>query len=115
MADLLNYTAETGKEILTDDSPGFAFKSTATESQALKIDQTVVGSPTVALLGLTVASVASGAAIELLGTSFVSCTTIKFVTGGVAGTGAVRVKYGDNYGWIPVLPDGAVTAAVWEA
>ena len=84
--------------------------STATATVPLVATRTVVGSSTVAMLALDIASTASGAVLELRNQGFASCTTILFTTGGVAGTGAVRVKYGDNYGWIPVLPDGAVTA-----
>lgn len=70
-----------------------------------------IASPTVAVLALNLTSTASAPVFELQNQGFVSCTTILFTTGAVAGTGAIRVKYGDNYGWIPVLPGGSVTAA----
>lgn len=58
------------------------------------------------------ASVASGAAIAFSGDALVSCTTIKFITGGVAGTKAIRIVQADGtFAWIPVLPDAAVTGA----
>lgn len=42
----------------------------------------------------------------------VSCTTILATTGATAGTYAIRVVRPDGtFGWIPVYPDGAVTAA----
>ena len=50
--------------------------------------------------------------MQLGGVAYVSCSTIKFITGAVAGTGAIRVVRTDGtFGWIPVLPDSAITAA----
>ena len=87
-------------------------RSAATEGVVLNLNRNlVVSSPTVAVLALGIGSGASSPAIELREQSFVSCTTILFTTGATAGTGAIRVKYGDNYGWVPVFPAGSVTAA----
>lgn len=86
--------------------------STATEGVPLTLSRNlVVSSPTVALLKLGIGSGASAPVLELAEQAFVSCTTIQFTTVAVAGTGAIRVKYGDNYGWIPVMNNTAVTAA----
>lgn len=90
--------------------------SAATTGTNLTLSKTVLGTASTAMLSLQVASVASGPAIDLTGTSFVSVTTIQATTGGVAGTGALRVRLTDNdtFGWIPIYPDAAVTAAVVE-
>ncbi len=77
---------------------------------ALELDRAVEGNSTVAILQLNLGSTASGPIFELGEQGFVSCTTILFTTGATAGVGAIRVKHGDNYKWIPVLPDGSVTA-----
>lgn len=59
------------------------------------------------------ASVASGAMMAFTGDALVSCTTIRFTDGGVAGTKAIRIVQSDGtFAWIPVLPDAAVTGAV---
>lgn len=81
----------------------------------LTVGRTAAGNYSTGVLKLAGQSVASGCVIELTGTAFVSCSTIKFITGGVAGTGAFRVKLtdGDTLGWIPILPDAALTAAAW--
>ena len=94
-------------------APGVTFKSSATEGVAFAVQQITVGSPTVALQAFALGSTASAPVFQLLGQSFVSCTTILFTTGAVAGTGAIRVAYPDGVtlGWIPVLPSGSVTAA----
>ena len=86
--------------------------NTATEGIPFTINRsTTVASPTVALLTLGIGSGASAPVFELSEQAFVSCTTIQFTTVAVAGTGAIRVKYGNNYGWIPVMNATAVTAA----
>ena len=116
MANLRNLDAETGANFIGDDaSPALTITSVG-GGAALRLERTMTGNATVAALELSNGSVASGAVIKLSGTSFVSATTIKFTTGGVAGSGAIRVALtGGVFGWIPVLPDGAVTAAVVEA
>jgi hypothetical protein len=63
-------------------------------------------------MNLRGASVASGAVMALTGNAFVSCSTINFTTAAVAGLGAIRVVRTDGtFGWIPLMPDAAVTAA----
>ena len=84
---------------------------TASASPVLDLNRKlVVSSPTVALLRLGIGSGASAPVFELAEQAFVSATTILFTTAAVAGTGGVRVKIGDNYGWIPIMKDAAFTA-----
>lgn len=113
MGNLLNLNAESGADYVSDDTtgPGVSFKSSATEGVAIEFARTVAGSATVAVARLNTNSTASAPIFELTNQSFVSATTILFTTAASAGSGAIRVKYGDNYGWIPVLRDSAVTAA----
>jgi len=114
MANLINLNAGSGADYVTGDSgttPGVSFKSSATEGIAFGVARTIVSSPTVALFQLALNSTASAPVFDIPGQGFVSATTILFSTGATAGVGAIRVKYGDNYGWIPVLPGGSVTAA----
>ena len=89
--------------------------STASNEHILSLTRTVVGTYSVAALVLPVASVASGPAIQLAGSAFVSAVSLIFAAGaGWAGMGAIRVRRTDNsFGWIPVLPDAQVTAGVF--
>jgi len=58
------------------------------------------------------ASRASGALFAFTANALVSLTSVLATTGGVAGTYGLRVVRPDGtFGWIPVYPDGAVTAA----
>lgn len=62
-------------------------------------------------LAFSAPSRASGAFIKF-NAGLVSAVSILATTGGVAGTYAIRVVKPDGtFGWIPVYPDGAVTAA----
>lgn len=128
MANLINLNAEDGANMIGDDAqPTLTLQNTST-APGLKVDRIVATSSvtvaslnlnagiftaasTVVALNLWGASVASGAVFALKGDSMVSVTTIQFTTGGVAGTNAIRiVKSNGTFGWIPVLPDAAVTA-----
>ncbi len=87
-------------------------RSGATEGVPVTVGRTTaIASPTVALVALNLGSTASAPVFELQSQGFVSATTILFTTGATSGVGAIRVKYGDNYGWIPVMPAGSVTGA----
>ena len=87
-------------------------RSAATEGVVTSFNRNlVVASPTVATVALAIGSGVSSPVLELREQAFASATTILFTTGATAGVGAIRVKHGDNYGWIPVLPGGSVTAA----
>lgn len=103
MSNLVDLWSETQPTILSDDStPALVLKRTTAAANA-----------TLALLELAPASTASVAVIGLKNTSFVSAVSIVFAAGANwAGLGAVRVVRTDGtFGWIPVLPDGVVTAA----
>lgn len=69
---------------------------------------------TIAGVVFTGASAASAPLISFSGLkTLASCTTIAFTTGGVDGTYAVRVALPSGlFGWIPILPDGAITSVV---
>ena len=129
MANLINLDAEVGANYIGDDAgpsltvsnlstgPGLKVHGLVLTSTA-SIDAATIGGPvlaaaaTIANLNLRGASRASGAVFALKGDAFVSVTTIKATTGGVAGSGAIRIVLTDGtFGWIPVYPDGAVTAA----
>lgn len=131
MANILNIDAETGANIIGDDAePTLSISNTST-GPALQLDRVVITSgATVSVNKLTVntpilaanatitgvqvrgASVASGAVFAFTSGALVSLTSILATTGGVAGTYGLRiVKPDGTFGWIPVYPDGAVTAA----
>ena len=141
MGKLLNLDAETDATI-SDDGTEPTLKITNSSGAALEVNKLVASSSaTVASLTTAAASlgavssldvdtpilaanatitgtdirgasVASGAVLKFSGDSLVSCTTIAFTTGGVAGTKAIRIVQPDGtFAWIPVLPDGAVTGA----
>lgn len=129
MSNVLNLDAETGANIIGDDAqPTLTITNTST-APAIKSDKVVVTSgatvkridmaPAILVANATVtqvefqgSSVASGAVLSFKGDSLVSCTTIKFTTGGVNGTKALRISMQDGtFAWIPVLPDAAVTGA----
>lgn len=125
MPNLVNINAEAGADIIGDDaeptltlvntSTGNALRARSLATTGVSADfnrGTVVSSPTVAVVSLGIGSGVSSPVLELREQAFVSATTILFTTAATAGTGALRVKIGDNYGWIPILKDAAVTAAV---
>lgn len=103
MSNLVDLYSETYPTIISDDNtPALTLKRT-----------TAAGNATLALLELAPASTASVAVFALKNTSFVSAVSIVFAaSGNWAGMGAIRVVRTDGtFGWIPVLPDGVVTAA----
>ena len=136
MGKLLNIDAETGADIV-DDGTSPTLKITNSSGAGLEVNKlvatstaTIVGANLTAVSKLAVstpilagnasitgieirgASVASGAVLKFAGDALVSCTSILFTTGGVAGTKAIRIVQADGtFAWIPVLPDGAVTGA----
>src|SRR3990167_6131642 len=129
MANLRNLDAEVGANFIGDDAePTLTITNTST-GPGLQTDDLVatsgatikainlqagiqVAAQTVTDFNLWGSSVASGAILALKGDAMVSVTTIKFTTGGVAGTNVIRVvKTNGEFGWIPVLPYAAVTGA----
>ena len=114
MANLVNLMAESGADMIGDDAtPTLSFSNTV--GPALSVAAKNVANASISGLRLTNASMPSGAVIMLGAGAFVSAVSILFTTGGVAGTGAIRVVKSDGtFGWVPVLPDAAVTAAVYS-
>jgi hypothetical protein len=112
MADLVNLAAETGRNIIGDDAtPVLELQNTGTGA-GLRLKATGAANATLRNpLELVGTSIASGAVLGLVNNSaYVSVSTIKFTTGTVAGTGAIRIVLPNGaFGWIPVLPDGTVT------
>jgi len=86
-------------------------QSGSTVGSALEIGRTVAGSPTVALMRFGTLSAASAPYFEFSpGGGYVSVTSIVLTT--VANfIGAVRVKVGSSYGWLPVIADAGLVGA----
>jgi hypothetical protein len=119
MANLLNLDAETGSNAIYDDtSAGLTLENSSTGAalalDKLQVDSDILAANATVGVGVSIrgSSVASGAVLAFTSSALVSCTTIKCDTGGVAGTKAIRVVVEDGtFAWIPVYPDGAITAA----
>lgn len=122
MANVLNYDAETGANVIGDDSsPTLEIKNSSTgraldlegaAAAGLRVSTTGAANATArSPLELVGTSVASGAVLSLLNvSSFVSTSTIKAITAVAANCGVIRVVKPDGtFGWIPVYPDAAVT------
>ena len=81
----------------------------------LSLQRTGAGNFSTSTMILNGSSVASGAVIELQGSAYTSVLSIDFAAGSDWGSqlGALRVKLsdGDNFGWIPLLPDSAISLA----
>lgn len=114
MADLINLDTESGRNIISDDAtPTLELENSSTGgSLKLKADGTVAGSEvlnvvnrsttqaaTVALAKFS-ASTASAPVFEFAGSAVESTAS-----GSVTLTYGVRVKVGNDYGWIPVYRD----------
>lgn len=114
MPNLVNLNAEAGASMVGDDSSATLALSN-TVGPALEVASKGVANASISGLRLTNASMPSGAVMMLGVGAFVSVTTLLFTTGGVAGSGAIRIVKSDGtFGWVPVLPDAAVTAAVYS-
>lgn len=113
MSNVVNIDAESGANLIGDDSDAALTIENSSTGSALKLDQSGYAANATggAALELVSNSIASQAMLKLTGAqSFISVSTIKFITGGTAGTGAFRVVLPDGrYAWIPLLPDAAVT------
>lgn len=143
MANIINLDSESGSNYIGDDAePAVEFSNSST-GPGLRVKGLVLTSTAsidVANIGNVVGATAGSAAVtfkktvistatsgvvaiqasgvsvpvfQLEARALVSCSTITFTTGAVAGTFAIRVCNGDGtiLGWIPVLPSGSVTAA----
>jgi len=103
----------------TGTGPGLRVHGLVLQSMA-SVDAINLGGPilaaaaTITNVNLYGASRASGALLALKGDAFVSAVSIVYAaSANWAGQGAIRVvKTDGTFGWIPVLPDGVVTAAV---
>ena len=115
MANLINLEAESGAGYVGDDtSPALTFKNT-TAGPALALESTPAANTTIGVaLRLSANSGASAPLISLVNGAFVSAVSLIFAaSANWAGMGAIRVVRSDGtFGWIPVLPDGQVTAGV---
>lgn len=114
MAVVRNLDAAVGANFISDATAGavgLTFTAANADGVPLKVNRAVAGIATIGLMDFGVSG-ASVAVLQFSGSAFASVSTIKFITGGVAGTMAIRVTNagGTVLGWIPVLPDGAVTA-----
>lgn len=110
MVDLINLSAESGRNIIGDDSTptlelqntstgnALSLKSGATEAVALVAANTVISSPTVAVMRLTTSG-ASAPFFEFKGFLASIASAGSIVRG-------IRVKFGDEYGFLPVYASG---------
>lgn len=95
----LNINAESDANIIGDDSsPTLTLENTHASGVALALTRSAAGAATVATVRVT-NSVASGAFFEFTGFLASIASAGSIVRG-------VRVKYGDNYGFIPVYASG---------
>ena len=112
MANLINIDSESGANMIGDDTqPTLTLENQGGGSSLQVVSN---GAANATLTGLRLnSSTASVAAIVLTGRAFVSAVSLIFAAGANwAGMGAIRVARSDGtFGWIPVLPDGQVTAA----
>lgn len=134
MSNLANWAAEAGANYVGDDAePAFAFLNTSTgpglrvfglvatstaSVDALAVSGNITGpilaaNATITRINLAGASRPSVAVLALKADAFVSAVSLIFAaSANWAGMGAIRVARTDGtFGWIPVLPDGQVTAA----
>lgn len=132
MPNLVNTHAEIGADIIGDDAqPTLTLRNTGTGpglrvlglslQSTTSIDQINLGGSAIPAANATIGlpfhiagtSRPSGALIALKVDAFVSAVSLIFAAGANwAGMGAIRVVRTDGtFGWIPILPDGQVTAA----
>ena len=115
MGNLVNLYAESGASMVGDDATPTLSMSNST-GPALEVVSKGVANASISGLKLSNASMPSGAVLSLGAGAFVSAVSIVFAaSANWAGAGVVRVVKSDGtFGWIPVLPDGVVTAAVFS-
>ena len=112
MSNTINLDAETGANFIGDDAQPSLTISNSSTGTALRLEKTPSANSSTGVLELGVGSVASAAAMGLRDGAFISASTINTTTAAVAGLGVIRVARSDGtFGWIPVYPDAAVTAA----
>lgn len=96
MADVINLYAESGRNIIGDDTTPVLELENSSTGNALSLKKDVSGGATIAALKIT-ASTASAPAFEFAG----SCVE-STASGSASLTFGIRVKVGNLYGWIPV-------------
>jgi hypothetical protein len=114
MTDLINLNAESGRNIISDDSTPTLELENSSSGQSLSLkgaltDQPILnlinrntsGSATIAVAKFA-CSTASAPAIEFAGSCIQSTAS-----GSATLAAAIRIKFGDVYGFIPVLTDRA--------
>lgn len=111
MADTMNLYAESDRNIIGDDStPTLTLDNTSTGvgiqgrgTSAPGVVGAVLGAGNATVAAIrSINSAASGPAFEFLGGSIISTASASATL-----TAAVRVKFGDVYGWIAVHTDHA--------
>lgn len=114
MGNLVDLYSETGAGLTADDTVAALTLSNATVGPALRLVRLGAGAASIGVVQIS----ASGASVPVLqfqANALVSAVSLIFAaSANWAGMAAIRVQYpnGTSYGWIPVLPDGQVTAAV---
>ena len=113
MANIVNLEAESGADMVGDDSDATLGLKNTGGGASLKVVAGGAANATLTGLELDSNSVASLAVMKLSGGAFVSAVSIVYAaSANWTGQGAIRVVLTDGtFGWIPVLPDGVVTAA----
>lgn len=103
MTDIVNLNAESGRNIISDDTtPTLSLENaSASTGTALDLKVAATSAPTIAVMTMT-NSTASGAFFEFKGflASIASASSLQR---------GIRVKFGDSYGWIPVYVGGVFT------
>ena len=116
MGNLVNLNAEAGANMVGDDAVATLTMKNVGGGTALRVESSATANASITGLELSTSSVPSAAAICLTDTAFVSAVSLVFAaSANWAGMGAIRVVKSDGTkGWIPILPDGSVTAAAVE-
>lgn len=99
--DALNVTAQDATAVAG------RFKSTATAGNAVVIGKTVNSSITIAALKFLGTSQASAAIMQFAG-GFISCTSINYIAGGLNSDYAIPVVVGGEVRYIPLIAAGAI-------
>lgn len=122
MANLINIDAETGANMIGDDSQptltldnsstgaGLAVTTASATGPALTVTKSAIGNISVGVLRVVGNSIASGAVLEFSNKAFVSITSVILTS--VAHTDyAIRVQVGLETRWIPCFKDAAIIGA----
>ena len=113
MSNLVDLWSESQASLIGDDTGAALTLSNATVGPAVKFARLASGGASIGVIQIA-ASGASVPVFQLQANALVSAVSLIFAaSANWAGMAAIRVQYpnGTSYGWIPVLPDGQVTAA----